>query len=152
MRGLKMADWMIWFVFAGALVILEMFTGTFYLLMIGFGLVAGGLVAFAGLGREAQLIGAGIVGAIATYGLRRSKWGGMTRRLAARDPNVNLDIGQALKVDAWNEDGKTARVTYRGALWDVELEHDADCVPGIFTIREIRGNRLIVSKDRKQDN
>ncbi len=147
-----MAEWMIWLVFAGALVILEMFTGTFYLLMIGLGLVAGGVAAMGGMGREVQLVCAGVVGAIATYALRRSKWGGAVRHQAARDPNVNLDIGQTLKVDVWNEDGRTARTMYRGALWDVELEHGADSVPGIFTIREIRGNRLIVSKVRKQDN
>lgn len=147
-----MAEWMIWFVFAGSLVILEMFTGTFYLLMIGFGLIAGGLAAMAGMGREVQLVCAGIVGAMATYGLRRSKWGRISHRRLARDPNVNLDIGQTLRVDVWNEDGRTARATYRGALWDVELEHGADSSPGIFTIREIRGNRLIVSKSSMQDN
>ncbi|MGH8809870.1 MAG: NfeD family protein, partial [Noviherbaspirillum sp.] len=37
-----MADWMIWFSLAGILVISEMFSGTFYLLMIGIGLAAGG--------------------------------------------------------------------------------------------------------------
>lgn len=147
-----MAEWIIWFVFAGALVILEMFTGTFYLLMIGFGLVAGGLAAMAGMGREVQLVCAGIVGAIATYGLRRSKWGRVSHSQAARDPNVNLDIGQSLRVDAWDADGRTSRAPYRGALWDVELEHGTDSSPGVFIIREIRGNRLIVSKNSKQDN
>lgn len=147
-----MAEWMIWMAYAGALVVLEMFTGTFYLLMIALGLIAGGLAAALGMGREVQLICAAIVGAISTYGLRRSKWGPFARRHAARDPNVNLDIGQTLKVDAWNEDGKTARAIYRGALWDVELEHGADNTPGIFTIREVRGNRLIVSNSGHQDN
>jgi membrane protein implicated in regulation of membrane protease activity len=38
-----------------------------------------------------------------------------------------------------------ARVSYRGALWDVELLSGADARPGLFVIREVRGNRLIVS-------
>lgn len=33
-----MDDWMTWFVLAGVLVVLELFTGTFYLLMIAVGL------------------------------------------------------------------------------------------------------------------
>lgn len=147
-----MAEWMIWGVFAGMLVVLEMFTGTFYLLMIAIGFVAGGLAAAFGMGREVQLVCAGIVGAISTYGLRRSKWGPFARRHVTRDPNVNLDIGQTLTVDAWNGDGRTARAMYRGALWDVELEHGTDTAPGTFVIREVRGNRLIVSKSGNHDN
>jgi hypothetical protein len=47
----KMSDWMIWFMFAGVLVILEIATGTFYLLMLGIGLAAAGLAALGGAGR-----------------------------------------------------------------------------------------------------
>ncbi|HJV74000.1 MAG TPA: NfeD family protein [Noviherbaspirillum sp.] len=143
-----MTNWMAWFGLAGILVICEMFTGTFYLLTIGFGFAAGGLAALAGLGREFQLIVAATVGIISVFGLRRSKWGKTTQRNAASDPNVNLDIGQELAVDTWsgNEGGtRTARVMYRGALWDVELEHGAVACPGSFVIREVRGSRLIVA-------
>ncbi|MCL6486058.1 MAG: NfeD family protein, partial [Janthinobacterium lividum] len=43
-----MAEWVGWFVAAGMVLILELFTGTFYLLMIAIGIAAGGLVALAG--------------------------------------------------------------------------------------------------------
>ncbi|WP_337367337.1 NfeD family protein [Noviherbaspirillum denitrificans] len=134
---------------AGVLVVLEMFTGTFYLLMIAIGLVAGGLAALAGGGTAVQLAVAGIAGAIATYGLRRSKWGKTSRRDAQRDPNVNLDIGQTLVVDEWaGQQGgvRTARVMYRGAMWDVELDAHAQARPGTYVIREVRGNRLVVAE------
>ncbi|MGB6053708.1 MAG: NfeD family protein, partial [Burkholderiaceae bacterium] len=62
-----MADWMIWLAMAGIVVILEMFFGTFYLLMIALGLAAGALAAFSGLTQEAQLIAAAVVGIVATY-------------------------------------------------------------------------------------
>ena len=66
---------------------------------------------------------------------------------ASRDPNVNLDIGQQGQVPHW--DGNTARVMYRGALWDVELEAEPGIgkapEAGTYRIREVRGNRLIVS-------
>lgn len=144
-----MTDWIAWFVLAGILVVLEMFTGTFYLLMIALGFAAGGVAALAGASAAAQLVAAAAIGVIATYGLRRSKWGKTARRDAQRDPNVNLDIGQTLVVDAWSgEQGRTqtARVMYRGAMWDVELEAGALARPGAYVIREVRGNRLVVAE------
>ncbi|HEX7635016.1 MAG TPA: NfeD family protein [Noviherbaspirillum sp.] len=145
-----MTNWIAWLMLAGMLVILEIFTGTFYLLMIAIGLAAGAIAALLGMNGEAQWMVAAIVGVIATYSLRRSKLGRFSRRDAARDPSVNLDIGQTLVVDAWNGDGRTARAMYRGALWDVELEHGGQAGPGAFIIREVRGNRLIVVNNRKE--
>lgn len=143
-----MADWLGWFGLAGALVIIEMFTGTFYLLMIAVGVAAGGVASLAGLGNATQLVVAALVGIIGTFSLRRSRWGKTARRNAGSDPNMNFDIGQTLTVDAWEESGdgvRSARVMYRGALWDVELEKGSSAQPGMFVIREIRGSRLIVA-------
>lgn len=138
-----MADWSFWLVAAGATAILELFTGTFYLLMIAIGLMAGTLAALAGAGTPVQTLVAAAVGLVATGVLRRSKFGRPTRTDTARDPNVNLDIGQTINVPQW-QDG-TARVMYRGALWDVELAPGAPAAPGQYTIREVRGSRLIVA-------
>lgn len=143
-----MADWMIWMILAGGLVILEMFSGTFYLLMISIGMAFGGLVALAGERLPMQLLTAAAVGIACTVILHRSKWGRRARSDAVRDPNVNLDIGQTIEVAEWNADHgmpRRARVMYRGALWDVELEEGAAAVAGSFVIREVRGSRLIVS-------
>ncbi len=72
----------------------------------------------------------------------RSRFGRAARRDAAQDPNVNLDIGQSVAVAHW-VDG-AARVMYRGALWDVELIAGSDTQAGHYTIRAVRGSRLIV--------
>ncbi|HJV87129.1 MAG TPA: NfeD family protein [Noviherbaspirillum sp.] len=147
-----MADWMVWFILMGVMVILEMFTGTFYLLMIGIGLAAGGVATLAGLAGNIQMVVAALVGIFSTAALRRSKWGRLPRSHAARDPNVNLDIGQTLHVDAWSGvagEARTSRTMYRGALWDVELEHGARPEVGTFVIREVRGSRLIVANHEK---
>jgi membrane protein implicated in regulation of membrane protease activity len=138
-----MADWTTWLAAAGALVVLELFTGTFYLLMIAIGLAVGGAVALAGASVPVQAICAGIVGVLATSLLHRSRFGRAARSDAARDRNVNLDIGERLVVPAW-EDGH-ARVRYRGALWDVELGQGAQALPGDFRIVEVRGSRLVVA-------
>ena len=139
-----MADWSYWAFAAGATVILELFTGTFYLLMIAIGMGSGVLAALLGFGMEAQTVLAAVVGVAATVLLRRSRFGRLENRVRAeRDPNVNLDIGQTVTVPAWQDGG--ARVMYRGALWDVELAPGMTPAPGQFTIREVRGSRLIVA-------
>ncbi len=70
-----------------------------------------------------QLIVAAVVGVAATVALRRSRFGRRRKTDAARDPNVNLDIGQtrARARVAWQRCAGHARAMYRGALWDVEL-------------------------------
>jgi membrane protein implicated in regulation of membrane protease activity len=153
-KGKPMADWIVWFIAAGVVVIMEMFTGTFYLLMIAVGLAAGGLASLAGSSEAAQYLIAAIVGSGATYALRRSRLGRGDKVNAARDPNVNLDIGQALNIKEWKDtDSSTpsARVAYRGAMWDVELAHGSAAQPGVFTICEVRGSRLIVTDKRSKN-
>jgi len=139
-----MSDWMLWLALAGGLVIFELFTGTFYLLMIAIGFAAGGLAAWSGAGIAVQLVVGGVVGVIATGILHRSRFGRRPPGDAANDPNVNIDIGQTLSIDRW--DGNAARVMYRGAMWDVELAEGEDHRPGHFVIREVRGNRLVVAR------
>jgi membrane protein implicated in regulation of membrane protease activity len=138
-----MADWMGWLVAAGVLVILELFTGTFYLLMMAIGLGVGGLVALGGAPWPAQAVAAAVVGVLATGLLHRSRFGRPARVDASRDSNVNLDIGQRVTVPAW--DNGRARVMYRGALWDVELGQGATARAGDFCIVEVQGSRLVVA-------
>jgi membrane protein implicated in regulation of membrane protease activity len=149
-----MSDWVLWIGLAGVMVILEMFTGTFYLLMVGIGMTAGGLAALTGASGPMQLVAASVIGILATYALRRSKFGKVSRTDAARDPNVNLDIGQTVTVSEWQSVGgsHTARTMYRGAMWDVELQQGASAQPGPFIIREIRGSRLIVAGNSSNNN
>jgi membrane protein implicated in regulation of membrane protease activity len=135
------AQEIVWFTLAVLLVIGELMTGTFYLLMVAFGLLAGGLAALVGLEFPAQAIVAAIVTVVGIVGLRRTR---VTREDAARNRNVNLDIGEALRVDAWSPE-RRARVQYRGAAWDVELAPNALATGGEFRIVEVRGNVLVVA-------
>jgi membrane protein implicated in regulation of membrane protease activity len=138
--------WMMWVAVAGLVVILELFTGTFYLLMVALGLAAGALAALFGIGPELQMVVAALVGAFATLALHKSKYGWRAATNAHRDPNVNMDIGQSINVQQWQDQGNgiyTSRAMYRGAMWDVELRHSA-AVPGNFVIEAVEGSRLIV--------
>ncbi|NHZ94144.1 NfeD family protein [Massilia sp. CCM 8734] len=138
-----MADWTWWLALSGALVILELFTGTFYLLMIAIGVACGAITALMGYSTPAQILTAAVVGVIATGLLHRSRFGAPARQDAARDPNVNMDIGQSVFVATWT-DGR-ARVMYRGAPWDVQLGPGALAEAGSFRIVEVQGSRLIVA-------
>ena len=141
-----MNAWMSWLALAGVVVILELFTGTFYLLMVALGLLAGVLAAWCNLSPSLQMIVAAIVGTCATLALHKSKFGWREKQDVSRDPNVNMDIGQSIKVEFWEDQGNgkfTARAMYRGAMWDVDLSHSA-AFAGMFIIEEVKGSRLIV--------
>jgi len=138
-----MTDLTGWLVLAGVLVVFEMLTGTFYVLMIAIGMVFGAAAAMLGFGLPVQILVAAVVGVVATGILHRSRFGRPLRQDAARDPNVNIDIGQSVQVETWT-DGK-ARVMYRGAQWDVDLAPGAIAGAGSFKIVEVRGSRLVVS-------
>ena len=143
-----MSPWIYWLCAAGVLVILELLTGTFYLLMVALGLVAGAVAAYSGASVIIQFLAASTAGALATICLNRSRFGTSLLVAPASGQNPDLDIGQSVRVEVWHhrEDGPaTARVMYRGALWDCELIDAAAPVPGTFIITAMRGSCLLVS-------
>ena len=134
-----------WWLMAAALVALELFTGTFYLLMLAVGLAAGALAAHLGLSFSGQLVAAAVIGAAAVV------IGHLQRRKRKGDPSirslrsVNLDVGETLHVENWQPDG-TASVRYRGAQWTAVLEQGQVAEAGNYRVTELVGNRLKVEK------
>jgi membrane protein implicated in regulation of membrane protease activity len=136
-------DWnatTVWWLAAGALVAVELVTGTFYLLMLALGAVAGALGAYMGLSVTAQVIVAALLGGGATVGwhLKRS------RQPATAPADQNLDIGRAVHVEHWAGDG-SARVSYRGASWAVRFAGSGKPHPGEHVIVALDGNELRVA-------
>jgi membrane protein implicated in regulation of membrane protease activity len=134
----------VWWIAAAALVGAELLTGTFYLLAIGLAAAAGGVTAWLGGSLPLQfLVGGGlaVVLTIAAHQWRRRQ---QRPPAAVRD---SLDVGQAVHVQTWNPDG-TARVAYRGTLWDAELA--AADVPRAQTLYIVgtRGSVLVLSDRR----
>ena len=139
-----MTHTVLWFVLAFGLLIAELLTGTFYLLMMALGFLAGGVAASLGAALELQLAIGAAIGIAATVILRRTRWG--MKRLqgdAAGNPDVLLDIGQVVQVTEWR-DG-TAKVQYRGCQWDAALEPGAAASAGTQVIKAIRGSTLILA-------
>lgn len=134
-----MALYVYWFLLALVLIGLEMATGTFYLLVVAIAMSLGGAAALLGMGLAAQLAVAALAGVVGILLLRRWKGGRSTD--AASE---SLDTGQPVKVLTWRDDG-TARVFYRGAEWDAELDASKAGHEGIFYIKSIRGSVLILT-------
>jgi len=136
-----------WWVGAGVLITAELMTGTFYLLMIALGFLAGVLAYFLGAPLDLQFAVAAAVALLAVIALRRSRFARRRRGIdASRDPGVNLDIGQSLSVVSWRD--RRARAMYRGAEWDVELAPGEPEDARLYEIKAVRGSCLIVAARR----
>jgi len=142
-----------WWLMAGVLVVAELATGTFYLLMIALGAVAGALAAYAGLGTEVQLSAAAVVAALTAGG-----WYAWKRRRQQRlgdhplgtqsAPDLELDPVQVVQVSAWESDG-TPHVSYRGAPWRARLKQPSGTTlpeAGTYRICAMQGNLLLLEK------
>jgi membrane protein implicated in regulation of membrane protease activity len=145
-EGDQLSGWIWWMVLAFGLLIVELFTGTFYLLVIAVAFAAGGLVHLAGAPFAIQLVVAAVIGLVGALGLRRSRFGRLTTE---GDALQNLDVGQVVRVDSWGA-GNTARAQYRGAEWDVLLAPGERPAPGEFVIRSVQGSRLVVARKAEE--
>jgi membrane protein implicated in regulation of membrane protease activity len=137
-----MSAWIWWMVLAFGLLILELFSGTFYLLVIAVAIAAGGLASLAGAPLTLQLVVAAVIGFGGALWLRRSR---MSRPSSEADALQNLDVGQLVRIDSWSA-GNTARAQYRGAEWDVLLAPGETPAPGEFVIQSVQGSRLVVAR------
>jgi membrane protein implicated in regulation of membrane protease activity len=137
-------DWnapTLWWLATGALVAVEMTTGTFYLLMLALGCAAGAIAAHAGWAVTPQLVIAALVGGGATAMWHWRRMQMPHGQPAASNADVQIDIGQQLQVPGWNTDG-TARVAYRGAQWAVRLMAGHTAVAGPHVIVAVHGAEL----------
>lgn len=140
-----MSESTVWWLLAGIAVAVELATGTFYLLMLAFGLAAAAVAAWLGAPLTVQLLVAAAVGGGAVVGwhLKRSREPRAPQASSNRD--VNLDIGEIVHVTRWDPDG-TASIKYRGANWTAIPIEGAIPVAGPHRVREVVGNRLVVEQ------
>jgi membrane protein implicated in regulation of membrane protease activity len=137
-----------WWVLTAILVVLELLTGTFYLLVLALGCAGGGLAALAGLGISGQ-IGITALVCVAGWGYlrNRQKLKSTAMPEPAGDSAVNLDVGEILDVIAWREN-RTCEVRYRGSVWQADLAAGIDlsaAPPGRYVIEQVVSNRLVLT-------
>jgi membrane protein implicated in regulation of membrane protease activity len=137
-----MAAYWIWWGLAAVLIGVELLIGTFYLLAVGAAFAVGGVAAWLGAGAEAQFL---IAGVLCVAGILVSHRWRVRHSPPRADPS--LDVGQAVRVQAWNADG-TARVAYRGSLWNAELAAPELARSDVMYIVATRGSTLLVSDRR----
>lgn len=136
---------LMWLIAGFVLVIAELVTGTFYLLVLGVGGFAGALVAWFKLGFWLQAVAAAVVAVAGVMWVRR-------RPRAGRDVQMaSLDVGQLASFDSWlNQSAGRARVRYRDTQWDAQIEGEAGApVHGDpFYIVSVEGSTLRVSRNK----
>jgi membrane protein implicated in regulation of membrane protease activity len=137
--------WLMWVVAGFVLVIAELLSGTFYLLVVGLGAFAGAVVAYLG-GNE--LVSAVLACAIALVGaFFVHSWHVRNRNNVGHKGDNFLDRGQSVVLEGWvDETARIARVRYRGAWWDARLREDLHPAPGsTLYIESQDGNMLVVA-------
>jgi membrane protein implicated in regulation of membrane protease activity len=140
-----MTESTLWWVLAGVTVAMELVTGTFYLLMIAIGLIAAAVSVYFGASPTVQLVLAAVVSGGSVLAWRSYKLKVPAVRPAGSNPDVNLDVGETVHVDAWDSEGNGS-VKYRGASWSVSLAPDSHAASGLYQIVEVVGSRLVVKK------
>ena len=128
--------WLLWTIVGFVLVITELVTGTFYLLVLGLGAFIGAIAAWLGANHIVQAVAGGGSAIAGTWFVHH--W--HESRRAAADKGANfLDRGQPVVLDGWaNETAGIAKVKYRGTLWDARV-HDAAARPVVGSTLYIEG-------------
>jgi len=126
------------------LVIAELLSGTFYLLMLG--VAAFGAAAAAGMGLvfSAQSIVFSIVAVLGCYGVHAYR----AKNKAEQMPSI--DAGMPANFESWvDSSARLARVRYRGASWEARVEGAEPVEPGATVyVLAADGNTLKVAKTR----
>lgn len=142
-----MDAYLLWAVTGIALIIVEMLTGSFYLLVLGIAALAAAAAAWFGLSFWVQAV---LIAAVSVAGVLLVKRyrGGATQ--AARDmQGPGLDIGQAVTLDAWiSEADGLARVKYRNAQWEAQVTGERIPDGKVFYIHAVDGSTLRVSASK----
>ena len=139
-----MDSWLAWGVVGLALVIVELLTGTFYLLMLGIAAFGAALAAGLGLGFPVQAIVAAVLAAAGCYGVHAYRAKNKAQQMAP------IDAGMPASFEIWTDAAaRLARVRYRGASWDARVEGVEALEPGATVyVLAADGNTLKVAKAR----
>ena len=134
----------LWAILGLALVIIELLTGTFYLLMLAIAAFGAALAAWLGQPIGVQAVVAALVSAAGCYGVH------VYRAKNAKGQMAPIDAGQPASFENWLDQGaRLARVRYRGASWDALVDGEAAVDAGaMLYVVTTNGNTLNVTTRR----
>jgi len=133
-----------WAILGLALVVIELLSGTFYLLVLGIGAFGAAAAAWAGQGFPAQTVVFALIAGFGCYGVH------VYRAKNQKSQMPPIDAGQPASFEGWiDEPARRARVRYRGATWEAEIEGGAAPAAGAtLYVTATHGNTLKVSANR----
>jgi membrane protein implicated in regulation of membrane protease activity len=133
-----------WVMVGLLLIITELLTGTFYLLMLGIAGFGAALAAWLGFAFGVQAIVFVVVSGVGCYAVYAYRARNQAQQMAP------IDAGQPANFESWvDQAGGLARVRYRGASWDARVDGDAPLQPGALVyVLATDGNTLKVSVRR----
>jgi len=133
-----------WTILGLVLVIAELLSGTFYLLMFGAAAFGAAGAAYLGQPFAVQAIVASVVAALGCYGVHVYR----EKNRAGQMPHI--DAGMPASFEAWiDAAARLARVRYRGATWEARVEGAEGIEPGAtLYVLATDGNTLKVAKQR----
>jgi len=127
-----------WALVGLALVIIELLTGTFYLVMLGIASFGAAGAAWAGMGFGVQSVVAAVIAAVGCYLVH------VYHANNSRQQMPSIDSGNPVKFENWIDAGaRLARVSYRGAPWDARVDGGDAPDPGpILYVQGTEGKTL----------
>ena len=135
-----MEMWVLWIIVGLVLVIAELVTGTFYLLVLGAGAFAAAVTSWAGGNALIQAFAGGAVAIGGAWFVHH--WHEAHRKADEGRANF-LDRGQPVVLEQWaNESAGLARVKYRGTSWDARIAN--------ASIRPVPGATLYIDAQEGQ--
>jgi membrane protein implicated in regulation of membrane protease activity len=139
-----MEHYLAWAIVGLLLVITELLTGTFYLLMLGIAGFGAALAAWLGFGFGIQAIVFVLASGVGCYAVHLYRAKNQAQQMAP------IDAGQPASFESWVDQGSgLARVRYRGASWDARLDPATPLQPGaVVYVLTTEGNTLKVSLRR----
>jgi len=133
-----------WAIVGLVLVVAELLSGTFYLLMLAVAAFGAAGAAYLGQGFPVQCIVAVLLAAAGCYGVHVYRAKSAPQRMAP------IDAGMPASFETWLDvPARLARVRYRGASWEARVEGSDALEPGatVFVLAA-DGNTLKVAKTR----
>jgi membrane protein implicated in regulation of membrane protease activity len=133
-----------WAIIGLGLVIVELLTGTFYLLMLGVAAFGAAGTAWLGSDFPVQVVVAAVIAAAGCYAVHVYREKNRSRQMPP------VDAGMPASFESWIDPGaRLARVRYRGASWDARVEGAEALEPGATVyVLATDGNTLKVVKNR----
>ena len=130
-----------WAILGLVLVITELVSGTFYLLMLALAAFGAAAAAYLAQGFPVQAVVAAVVAAAGCYGVH------LYRAKSSAQKMPQIDAGMPASFENWVDAGaRLARVRYRGASWDARVEGGDALEPGaLLYVVATEGNTLKVA-------